>query len=158
MTYFNTSKWCHSPAKWDQPNLMLKLTAYTNCYNTRKLTVIVNFLRTKQYYWSIRKWNTSHLPPASTHPINAKLCFIVSSLTIVDAVRKVLLEIDYYSQFAGVVTISIYSQYEYEIGLVGSYKQDLSRWWVFIFDLYQSSTLFALLINILESRRNICYS
>ena len=31
--------------------------------------------------------------------------------------RKVLLEIDNYSQFAGVVTISIYSQFEHGIGL-----------------------------------------
>ena len=46
-----------------QPKLMLKLTVYTNCYNTRKLTVIVNFLRTKQYYWSIKKLRNT--PPSS---------------------------------------------------------------------------------------------
>ena len=38
----------------DQPVLFFKMTVYTNCENTRKLTVITNFLRTKQYYSSIK--------------------------------------------------------------------------------------------------------
>ena len=34
-----------------QLSLVLKLTLYTNCYKTLKLTLIVNFVRTKQHYW-----------------------------------------------------------------------------------------------------------
>ena len=67
---------------------MLKLTVYTNCYNTRKLKCNSQFLKNK------------------------------AILLVNKESGKVLLEIDYYSQFAGVVTISILSQFEHEIGLI----------------------------------------
>ena len=71
-----------------QLSLVLKLTLYTNCYKTLKLTLIVNFLRTKQHYWLTMKVGyVPSSPPPTAHPIN------------------------------GVVTISMYSQFEHEIGL-----------------------------------------